>query len=421
MTSKLLLLGIDTATPYILDYAKRIGVVSIITDYQDPRDAPLKLEADEYWMIDLSDLDQLETKCKETGVTAVMGGNHEFCLDKAKELCKRLNLPFYSSDSTWEIVRNKGLIKEQFQIVGLHVPKRYSLDERFLRADLDAIRYPVIVKPSDNNGERGLSLCGSETELIQGYQKALQFSQNKEIIVEQYIDGDEVNIAYYLEDGRPHLMSISDNLKMEINGRKHIAIAFMHSRFYDECKELTNTQLTRLIKSIGCENGHVFFQAIRENGRYYFLESGYRLSGGCYWALMQKQIKNSYLEWMVDLALGRKPSIQWDEIDSESLTRNCLIYLYWAKAGKIHNIIGADCIKDHPDMIVSYERFKKDSQIAKTDDFTQIAWYIQMLGETKEKLINNLRFVNDHLKLLDENGESLMMPYDDYDYLLEMY
>ena len=57
---KLLLLGIDTSTKYILQYARSIGVYTIISDMYPADLSPVKRLADENWQIDIKDLDRLE-------------------------------------------------------------------------------------------------------------------------------------------------------------------------------------------------------------------------------------------------------------------------------------------------------------------------------------------------------------------------
>lgn len=72
---KLLMLGTTgRGTKELLLEAKRRGIYTIVTDNLSVEKAPLKLLADEYWMISTADIDVLEEKCREEGVTAIMNG-----------------------------------------------------------------------------------------------------------------------------------------------------------------------------------------------------------------------------------------------------------------------------------------------------------------------------------------------------------
>ena len=92
---------------------------------------------------------------------------------------------------------------------------------------------PVVVKPSDASSQKGFSVCRDETELETGYRKALNYSDNKSIIIEQYMEGLEIDILYYVDDGVPHLISISDNLPVYINDRWNFCMIPNQSRFFD--------------------------------------------------------------------------------------------------------------------------------------------------------------------------------------------
>ena len=107
-SKKLLFLGIDTSTGDAIEYAKSKNIYTIVTDYNSPEIKKEKKEADEYWMIDVSDFEALKKRCIDECVTNIYAGNHEFCLDQCKRLCKELGFPFYASDSGWNAARDKG-------------------------------------------------------------------------------------------------------------------------------------------------------------------------------------------------------------------------------------------------------------------------------------------------------------------------
>ena len=103
-------MGVSSDTIDVLQYAKKLDVYTIITDYRPVEICKEKEMADEYWMIDLKDLDALEEKSRAEEVEAVYAGNNEFCLDQTRKLCARLGLPFYASEEGWLCSRDKRCI-----------------------------------------------------------------------------------------------------------------------------------------------------------------------------------------------------------------------------------------------------------------------------------------------------------------------
>ena len=71
---KLLMLGTSYESCEMIKYAKSKGVYTIVTDPREPEKSIAKLVADEYWMINVSDIDLLEKKCKEEKINAVICG-----------------------------------------------------------------------------------------------------------------------------------------------------------------------------------------------------------------------------------------------------------------------------------------------------------------------------------------------------------
>ena len=124
---KLLMLGTSLASEEMVKYAKSQGVYTIVTDPRPPEESTAKLIADEYWMINTIDYDTLEKKCREEGVTAVICGVSELCLEATMELCKRLGLQSYCTPEAWHYSRDKADFKELCHVVGAPVAADYYL------------------------------------------------------------------------------------------------------------------------------------------------------------------------------------------------------------------------------------------------------------------------------------------------------
>ena len=109
---RLLMLGNNNCSEEMLDYAKSQGIYTIATDFLMPETSRTKLKADEYWMVDTSDIDTLEQKCRKHSIDAVICGISEFNQDMVIELTKRLNLPCYCTEEAWSYSRDKDKLKK---------------------------------------------------------------------------------------------------------------------------------------------------------------------------------------------------------------------------------------------------------------------------------------------------------------------
>ena len=279
---KLLLMGVSTDTPYVLSYAKSVGVVTVITDNRSPEISKEKKLSDEYWMIDLKDLDRLEEMCRSEQITGIYAGNNEFCLDQTKTLCERLHLPFYASDEGWSCARDKEKFKRYCTECGIDVPHSYLVSTPDEINALPLSAFPVIVKPVDSCAQQGLSLCQNHQELVEGFQKACVFSASGRVIVEEYVEGEELSVHYFVVDGTPYFIGIEDILYLQVPGRKKGTFGLVPSAYQQTYIEQISDRVNHMLQKMECRQGNVFLQMIYRNGTFYFLEMGYRLEGvGC--------------------------------------------------------------------------------------------------------------------------------------------
>lgn len=414
---KLLLMGISTDSGSVLAYARRRGIYTIITDYQTAEECPQKREADEYWMIDLKDLDSLEERCKQEHVTGIYAGNNEFCLDQTRALCRRLKLPFYISDEAWSYDRDKEKAKRCCERCNVDVPKQYELDFPARREQLDKIVYPVIVKPVDSCAMRGLFKCYSEQELLECYGKSLAYSESGKIIVEEFVEGDEIVAHYFVVDGNPVLIGAEEVIgtrEGEVN--KFGAIVANKGRFYQEYRENVSANVEKLLREMGCVQGNIFTQFIRRDGKYYFLESGYRLEGVGFWSLWKQIYGFHTVELMVDLALGKGYSRQIEQVLHLQSCGNDAsgLYLIWGIEGKVHKVEGLEEVKNFQGVDIFWDRYKEGDRILNTNTMNQIAYGMCITAQTRGEFAKKIEKINNVLHIYGENGEDLLRYYHDY-------
>ena len=168
MKKIILILGSDYGTIDLVREAHKMGMYVIVADLMDS--SPTKQEADEAWLISTTATDVLEAKCREIGVCGVITGASDFNTACSRKLCAKLGLPVIcDNDKAWEIARNKRLFKELCLEVGAPVAKDYYITSTDNEKELDAVTYPVVVKPVDKSANRGMSYCNNKEELIEAY------------------------------------------------------------------------------------------------------------------------------------------------------------------------------------------------------------------------------------------------------------
>ena len=404
---KLLLLGIDSTTIDAIEYAKSKNVYTIVTDFSSPEVKKEKKLADEYWMIDVADFEALKKQCMEEGITNIYAGNHEFCLEQCKRLCKELGLPFYASDDGWKASRNKVFYKEKCEKAGLLTPKEYYLDENFSKKDLAKIQYPVIVKPSDSSAQKGFSIVSNQDELFTAYKKALEYSENKKIIVEDYVDGDDVYIGCYIHNKKLKFLHYTLDRFIMVDGQKRFGFNANFSTFTDLVNEQLFSKYEKLISDLKCENGACMFQCKTRNNQIYNIEFSYRLDGIKIWRRVERLIGINELKMMVDLALGEKVSD--NSFIAHEQKEMSLGYVVWALPGKISKIEGKKELYLRDDVILICDRFNEGDTVLNVVDMRTIAFIIEVFGKSYKDIAEKITDINKNLHFYDDNMHDMLI------------
>lgn len=398
---KLLLLGNSIGTRDAIQYAKSLGIWTIVTDYLEPEQCPEKRMADEYWMIDVCDLDRLEGQCRKEQVTGVFAATGEQCLELAGKLCRRLGLPFYASCQGEKAARDKQYFKEMCARFEISTPRQYKLEEACC---------PVIVKPVDSCAQQGLSLCGNREELLRGFEAAEQVSPSGRAVIEKYVDGDELCVWYLFRDGEIHLCAVTDVPYGNVNNRKNFARVNYRSKYYREYMETVNPKAVAMLRALGCREGVGYIQMMYQNGSFYFLEFGYRLDAIGSWRVLETLTGFNSLKWQVLLAMGRDPLKEVPlpkDVPETGIAG--MTYFIWGKPGRIAAVEGLEAVRKIDGVEVFAENIAVGTEILPTDSMRQIAYLLSIVGEDPEGLEERLRRIKRALKVFDSAGQELLV------------
>ncbi len=411
---KLLLVGGDIATPHVIKYCKKIGVYTIMTNDIPYENNPFKQMADEAWEIPVEELDILEAKCKEVGVTGVFAGVNEHNLDMTQALSKRLGLPFYASDEGWACARDKLRFKEHCIAVGLDVPKQYHIQKPFDAEILANVEYPVIVKPADSSGSRGVSVCYNREALISAYEDALSFSDTGCVVVEDYIDGSEFMIAFCFIDGKPIAYDFGSNHLAAVNGRNTVTFGTFIKKNWVNWENACQEKMALLFHRMGCSQGCLFVQGGYKNGKFYLYELGYRLDGLGTWLDKPRSIGFDPLSLQVDIALGHGDSRHRPPKDCKSIKHIMSVYQIYPKTGIVSRITGLEALMNNEKIKFTINRYHEGDQIQAGHSIFHIAYSMLLSTNSVQETKELLQFINSTLHLYDENGNDMLIYFDDY-------
>jgi len=403
---KLLILGATPNEICVVERAKELGVYTIVTDYNtDHTVSPAKDAADEYWDVSWSDIDTLESLCREKQVDGIVAGYSEIRVDNLIKLCDRLGLPCYVRDDQLEITRNKDKFKEECRRFGIPVIREYNNLK-------DVCRFPVIVKPTDRAGSIGVSIANNQEEFEAAYAYAMEMSLKKKVIVEDYItDCTEFDVHYGIIGGNIFLLSSDDVIHAQMDEEEGKVIQsgwICPERFQDRYLVDVDPQMRKMIQNIGIQNGTIFFSGFVSNtGEFRFFECGFRLWGPQEYNYTERKGLVNYLDIYIMYALCGDCSRIVASKDINQDLKYVALWLY-SKAGTIAQINGFQAVKSHPvcSQAILYGRI---NQVCSEDKaiLSRLALF-EFCSESPQELQDAVDFAYHNFKVIGANGEDMI-------------
>lgn len=275
---KLLILAGASVHQKVVLAAKRMGVYTIVTDYLSPEQAPAKRIADEYWMIDIMDVDGLVKRCDKEKIDGVLN----FCIDPAQipyqQVAERLKLPCFGNKEQFRLLTDKRAFKDFCLVCGVDVIPEYSA----IDVEMGNVVYPVLVKPTNSRGSRGQTVCYKKEDVRDAVEAAKHESSDSGCLIERYMaDADDMALAYMVVDGEPYLVKIGDRIlgRKKDNLERQQISTILPSCHTKEFLAYSDGVIRKMIKRMGIQYGPIFFQGLWENGRVYLYDPGLRFPG----------------------------------------------------------------------------------------------------------------------------------------------
>ena len=216
-----------------------------------------------------------------------------------------MGVPYYATEEQIELTRNKGLFKEECEKYGISVPKSYYVGGKISESIKESIVYPVLVKPTDRSGRIGISVCSSRVELDKAIELALDKSESKTYLVEQYIVGTEFSAVYTFVNGKISLSCLNAKYITDdqLVDNFLCACAAAPAFFLDRYKEEIDDKLKDFLCGIGAENGMATFQGIVADEQIYVFEMGFRVNGNNDWKVIEKCNGINFVKMMISHSL----------------------------------------------------------------------------------------------------------------------
>lgn len=184
---KLMLLGGLRYLIPVIEAAHKEKIYVITCDYL-PDNIAHKY-SDEYHNVSIIDKEAVLDIAMKLDIDGIMSFAVDPGVVTAAYVAEKMNIPFVGSYNSVEILQNKALFREFLTKNGFNVPKAKGFKfYEDVYNEINHFNWPVIVKPVDSAGSKGVTKVKHKDQLKEAFQYAIFFSINKQVIVEEYIE-----------------------------------------------------------------------------------------------------------------------------------------------------------------------------------------------------------------------------------------
>ncbi|MEL7588466.1 MAG: ATP-grasp domain-containing protein [Prolixibacteraceae bacterium] len=203
---KLFIIGAGEMQVPIIKKAKEMGVFCIVSDF-DPKAPGFEL-ADLKLNISTLDFENTLTAAIQFKADGILTTS-DYPVRTVAYVCEKIGLKGLSRYSA-EACTNKYLQRTSVSASGIHMPKCYSLSSaEEINNYLNDLVFPLIVKPIDSSASRGVSKAINKEEFFTAFHHALNYSVEKKVIVEEFVEGPEYSVESLTQNGETHTIAIT--------------------------------------------------------------------------------------------------------------------------------------------------------------------------------------------------------------------
>lgn len=302
---KIVIIGAnDFQNPLILK-AKEMGLETHVFAWRDGSVG--ERTADFFYPISIVERERIFKECERIRPDAVASIGSDLAMLTVNEAAGRLGLPCNSMECT-RISTNKYAMRQAFQAAGIKVPGFRKADAQTKSEEMKGLDLPVIVKPTDRSGSRGITKLEDWSGFSEALKLAVENSLEKRAIVEEYLTGEEYSCECISYQGVHYFLALT---KKYTTGHPHfIETGHMEpSGLSTRQVEKVKKAVFQALNALQVKNGasHTEFM-IDEEDQVKIIEVGARMGGDCIGShLVPLTTGYDYVRMVIDTACGKKP------------------------------------------------------------------------------------------------------------------
>ena len=385
----------------LLKQLKARNITTVLADGNE--NAIARPYADIFYKLAIFDIEAV----KEVAIKEKVDFLITVCADQVllvvAQVSEELGLPCYIDYQTAVNVSDKRYMKKIFWANNIPTSKYKELKVLDME-EIKDLKYPLVVKPVDGYSSKGVCRVENEEELKIRFENARGISRNGGVIVEEFCKGEEISVDVYVENGKAHILCVSNSEK--INDKDKFVI--FRGRYPVNATPQVMEKIRRVAQQIadafGLVDSPMLIQMINDGENVSVLEFCARTGGNMKYLLIKRSCGFDVIKAVIDLTVGEKPTVEIKEPENKYIV-NDFVYCnpgVYEKAEGFEELLNEGIITDYH--IIRPKGMKFTGVNSSSD---RIAGFT-VQADSLEEFNRKHRIAVDTMKIIDAEGNDIM-------------
>jgi phosphoribosylamine-glycine ligase len=286
---------------------------------------------------------------------------------------------------------------------GIPTSKYVAIGREWSLSDFKHLNYPLVVKPVDSNGSKGVKKVESADDIQKYLDEAFGYSLSGDVIVEEFNEGSELSIDVYVEGNSAKILSVISLEKIKQNKD---SFTIVQSNYPPIC-EYDSEEIKRVVQQIvdvfGLKDTPLLIQAIQTTRGLRVVEFSARMGGGSKFRSIKTFSGVDIMNVYVRMVMGEKPSV-----NPQRLVNNASMSFVYCTPGVFSKICGFDELVAQGVIKYYYTYKMPGCEIVKSNTSSDRVAGFMIVGDSLQEVKQKIEYANSRLKVLDENGNDIM-------------
>lgn len=404
---KVMVIGAGAGQVPIIECCKAHGLETFVVSPDGPY--PGISLADVHIKEDIYNVNSLIEIGKKEKIDFVISDQSDYAVPIVAEIAEALRLPGNSPEVA-KTYSYKSKFRKFCEENHIPTPKAFSVSKNYDINEFKNLKFPVIVKPSDSQGSRGIMKVNSFDSLKDAIESAMPYSKNKEVVIEEYFKGREIVCEGFILNGKYHNIAFGDREYFDIKDKFIPSKTIFPSSISENYKQLiieNENKITELLKpNFGIVHSEYL---IDDSGNFIVVESALR-GGGVYIAshLIPFTTGIDLTEALLNAVTGNTDKAL-ELIESKKETGIAEYFCFYLKEGKITKISLEESLKNNPDIkLVELDNIKVGDNVFKFEHKGQRKGPILIYSKDWEDLKSAETLIRKYLVVEIDNKDGII-------------